>query len=124
MRTSVRRTERWDFLIRDYLAWRPYLDRPQAAGRPYEDLSSPVATMAALRPPRPAGLVAVSRAVQPAVPPAVPLGDGHRLGDRDQEEFDPSRTASWRQSLTSEQLDRVRAEAPIREFIDRFGYDD
>lgn len=116
--------ERWDFLIQNYLAWKPHLDRPNLLAVRYEDLvSSPGPTMTRVY--AHLGLPESLKFLEPFSRPfprrflwttAVDWETGIR------KDFDPRRIARWQGALTPAQLDRVQSSAPVLEFMDRFGY--
>jgi hypothetical protein len=117
--------ERWDFLLRNYEAWRTHLDRPNIHAVRYEDLvSDPIATMTAVY--AHLGLPHSTRFLEP-FPRAYPqrflwtTAVDWQTGIR--KDFDASRVSQWRQRLSREQVERISADARIAEFMDRFGYD-
>jgi hypothetical protein len=124
--TPADKQESWDDLIQNYRAWRPFLDSPNLLIVRYEDLvTSRETTMTAVYshldlPYSPRYLEPFNRLF-----PRRFLSTTTADPETDiREDFDASRISSWRQSLGAEQIDRVRAEPAIRDFMERFGYED
>lgn len=117
---------RWDYLIQNYLAWKPHLDNPNLLRVRYEDLvSNGEIVMASVY--SHLGLPYSRRFLEPFPRPfperflwntAIDWTTGIR------KDFDPGRINSWRASLSPEQVRHVTSDPRIRDFMDRFGYHD
>ena len=122
--TPADKAERWNFLIENYIAWKPFLDARNVLAVRYEDLvTDPQPTMWSVY--THLGLPYASRFQERFT---------RRFPERflwttaiDWEtglpkEFDSSRISSWKTRLTEEQLRRVDSDATVVEFMKRFGY--
>lgn len=122
---SREKEERWDFLVQNYLAWKPYLESPNLLVVRYEDLvTAHETTMTAVYshlglPYSPKYMESFSRPFPQRFlwTTAVNWETGIR------KDFDASRIDSWRQSLNAAQIEKVQSDATIRDFMERFGYD-
>jgi hypothetical protein len=122
--TPPDKAERWDSLIQNYLAWKPYLDNENVLILRYEDLvSNPEEGMqkvyAHIGLPNSTRFTETFKRPFPRRflwPTAIDWETGiHK-------ETDPSRISSWQSSLTDTQLARIQATPYIDEFMDRFQY--
>lgn len=118
------KAERWTFLAQNYLAWKPYLDAPNVLSVRYEDLvAQPAPTMRAIY--HHLGLADSTRFLESFPRPS----PGRFLWSTNvdfntglSKDFDTSRLDSWKSKLTDSQLERVRHDAVVSEFMERFGY--
>lgn len=117
--------ERWESLARNYIAWKPHLDRPNVLVVRYEDLIlDPPATMGRVY--SHLGLRRSQRFLMP-FPRAHPgrflwtTAVDWETGIR--RDFEPGRISSWKSGLTAEHLGRIRSGGVVLEFMERFGYD-
>lgn len=116
--------ERWDDLMRNFVAWEPYLGRDNVLCVRYEDLvTNPVATMAGVY--RHIGLDPSVRFLEPferAKPSrflwqtAIDWESGIRR------EFDVTRIDAWQSVLSQDDLRHIGSNAHVNRFMDRFGY--
>jgi Sulfotransferase family len=123
--TPEEKAERWNFLIENYLAWKPFLDSPNVLTVRYRDLvSDPAATMWSVY--THLGLPYSSRFLE-RFPRRFPdrflwaTVLDWETGIR--KDFDASRISSWKGKLNEEQLGRVTSNPTILELMERFGYD-
>jgi hypothetical protein len=117
--------ERWQTLIQNYLAWKPYLDELNLLVVRYEDLiTAPTNTMERIY--SHLNLPFSLRFLEP-FPRLFPerflweTSVASESGVR--KDFDPSRIDLWRAALTDEQLTVVYSNATLVEFMERFGYE-
>jgi hypothetical protein len=116
---------RWGNLVRNYLAWEPFLDRPNILTVRFEDLvASPEETMRDVY--RHIGLDYSSRFLEPfeRLHPkrflwktAVDWQSGMR------KEFDRAKINEWSHALSDEQLELIYSDQDVVRFMNRFGYE-
>jgi hypothetical protein len=118
------KAERWDSLVQNYLAWKPFLNEPNLLIVRYEDLlTDPIETMYKVY--EHLDLPRSSRFLDP-FPRHFPRRFLWKTAvawesgvNRD---FDPSRIGSWKSTLTPDQLEFIYSNPAIIEFMERFGY--
>jgi len=122
--TPELKAERWDSLVQNYLAWKPFLNGSNLLVVRYEDLlSNP--TEAMRRVYEHLGIPHSLRFLEPFPRhyPARFLWETAVAWESGvNREFDASRIWSWKSTLNREQLAIVYSNPTIIEFIDRFGY--
>jgi Sulfotransferase family len=122
--TPELKAERWDSLVQNYLAWKPFLNENNLLIVRYEDLlTKPIETM--YRVYEHLGVPRSLRFLEPFPrhhpvrflwETAVAWESGVNR------EFDASRIGSWKSTLTQDQLGLIYSNSVIVEFMDRFGY--
>ena len=119
------KTERWESLVQNYLAWRPYLDQSGLLVIRYEDmLMYPAQTMNEVY--SHLKLPYSLRFFEPfprLFPRRFLWESTVELESGISKDFDTSRIMSWKTALTAEQLNLVYSNATVLEFMERFGYE-
>jgi Sulfotransferase family len=119
------KAERWDALVQNYVAWKPFLDDPNLLVVRYEDMiTDPIEAMSRVY--EHLNLARSLRFLEP-FPRRFPqrfLWDTSVARESGvKRDFDTSRINLWKATLTAEQLDLVYSNPTIVEFLHRFGYD-
>jgi Sulfotransferase family len=119
------KAERWDALIQNYVAWKPYLNQPNILVVRFEDLlSNPKGTIEKVYshlalPPSDRFLEAFPR----PFPRRFLWETAVEFDTGISKEFDATRITSWQNRVTPDQLRAVHSNATIVEFMQRFGYE-
>jgi Sulfotransferase family len=119
------KAERWEALVQNYVAWKPFLDDPNLLIVRYEDLlTNPIVAMHKVY--EHLNLPYSLRFLEP-FPRQFPerflweTSVARESGVK--KDFDTSRIMLWKTTLTAEQLELVYSNPTIVEFLHRFGYD-
>lgn len=123
--TPREKAGRWQDLIGNYQAWKPFLGASNILIVRFEDfVTNPEATMKSVY--AHVGLSYSARFLEPFARPfprrflwttAVDWETGIKKA------FDPSRILEWKKSLTDDQIRQVQSEPLVVEFMERFGYE-
>jgi Sulfotransferase family len=123
--SQIDKAERWDTLVQNYVAWKPYVDQPNVLVVRYEDLlTDPKTTMEQVYshlhlPYSPRFLEPFPR----LFPRRFLWETTVELESGIKKDFDASRIASWKTILTDEQISLACSNAIVREFMERFSYE-
>ena len=119
------KAERWEALVQNYVAWKPFLNDPNVLIVRYEDLlTDPITTMYKVYDHL--NLPYSLRFLEPfprQFPQRFLWETSVALESGVKKDFDTSRIMLWKTTLTAEQLKTVYANPTIVEFLHRFDYE-